>query len=49
MEKNITLLKQSNKNLHLKPRKHVIDTILNYSKNMEVFSTKIGCFIVINN
>lgn len=49
MEKNITLLKQNSKNLSLKPRKHVIDTIMNYSKNIEVLNTKIGCFIVINN
>lgn len=49
MEKNGTLLKRNNKNQHFKPRKHIIDNILNYSKNIEVFSTRIGNFIVVNN
>ncbi|MDX9892160.1 MAG: hypothetical protein RBS29_06675 [Bacteroidales bacterium] len=49
MEKNGTLLKQANKNQCFKPREHVLNNILNYSKNIEVVSTKIGNFIVINN
>lgn len=49
MEKNGTLLKRNSKNQHSKPRKHIIDNILNYSKNIEVFSTRIGYFIVVNN
>lgn len=49
MEKNGTLLKRNSKNQHSKPGKHIIDNILNYSKNIEVFSTRIGYLIVVNN
>jgi hypothetical protein len=49
MEKNATLLKQINKNQHPKPSKHVLDAILNYSKSLDVVTTKIGVFIVNNN
>jgi hypothetical protein len=49
MEKNATLVKQINKNQHLKPSKQVIDAILNYSKSLDIVITKIGNFIVVNN
>jgi|GEM_PF-1700377 len=49
MEKNGTLLKHSDKNQYFKPRKHVLNNILNYSKCIEVISTNIGIFVVINN
>lgn len=49
MEKSITLLEKTIKNQSLTPKKQTIDNILNYSKSIDVFSTKIGVVVVVNN
>jgi len=40
--KNETLVQSSNSNENLKPRQHIIDTLLNYSKSLEINTMKNG-------
>jgi len=50
MNKEITLCKKSSKlNLNQVPRKAVIETLINYSKSIQVVNASIGQFVVVNN
>jgi hypothetical protein len=50
MTKELTLCKKSSKlNLNHTPRKNIIESLIGYSKSIQLVSTPIGKFVVVNN
>ena len=49
MEKNLTILKTTKTTKIELPRKYVIDTLLNYSKSVEIVKNRVGGFLLVNN
>jgi len=49
MEKNLTIFKPTKTTKTELPRKNIIDTLLNYSKSVEVVKNRFGVFVLVNN